>query len=415
MIVKRVEKHIFNRNSSWYSMLKDKCHEAKNIYNHGNYVIRQEFINSGKYLNYYEVEKILHGDLEYPDYWNWGLANSSQQVLRVLDKNWKSFFQSMKDWKAHPEKYKGRPKPPKYLKKDGLKEFSLTTNQAKLKEDNLVHFPKSMNGFIIKPKFIEDDYEIFQQCRIKPENDRIVVELIYTKDISDQHIDLSGNYGSIDLGIDNFITFVDNGNNQPIIINGKGLKSKNKYFNELIAKNKSKFDKTGNSGYSHLLYSITNKRNDFVEYFMHNASSYIIDLCKKRDITCLVIGKNKDWKNEVSLGKLNNQTFVQIPYNSFIQKLAYKCQENKITLFEVDEAYTSGTSFLDDELATKETYDKTRRIKRGLFRSNQGKLINADVNAACQIMKKVFPNAFDESYDDRGWVMQPLRVNIIKC
>ena len=97
IIVKRVEQHIIDRNNKYYKMLRDKCHEAKNIYNHANYIIRQEFIEHGNWIRYEEIEKILHNDLKYPDYWNLGLANSSQQILRVLDKNWKSFFTAIKD------------------------------------------------------------------------------------------------------------------------------------------------------------------------------------------------------------------------------------------------------------------------------------------------------------------------------
>ena len=142
---------------------------------------------------------------------------------------------------------------------------------------------------------------------------------------------------------------------------------------------------------------------------MHCSSKYIVNLCLERNITCIVVGKNKQWKTKSTLSKLVNQTFVQIPYNSFIEKLKYKCEAVGITVIEVEESYTSGTSFLDNELPTKENYNKSRRIKRGLFKSNKG-LINADVNAACQIMRKVFTDAFKLS--DRGWVGQPIRINI---
>ena len=411
MQVKRIEKHIINRQSKWYKLLENKCYIAKNIYNHANYLIRQTFVKTNKYLTYKEVEKLLHDDTEYTDYWELGLANSSQQILRVLDKNWKSFFKAIKDWKLHPEKYLGRPKLPKYKKKNSLKEFALTYNQFKLKPDNLIHFPKSLNGFTIKPNFIDSQYDTIQQVRFVPQNDRIIVEIIYTKTISDRVIQ-SDNYIGIDLGIDNFATIVSN-NGIALIINGKGLKSINRYYNKLIAKNKSKLDldKSGTE-YSHKLNSITNKRNDKVDYFMHNASSYVINLALANNISTIVIGKNEGWKNECNIGKVNNQKFVQIPYNSFIAKLGYKCQEVGITLITVDESYTSGTSFLDNELPIKENYNKKRRIKRGLFKSNTGKFINADVNGACQILRKVFVNAFNKP-DNIGFVMNPVKVNII--
>ncbi len=412
MQVKRIERHIINRQNKWYKLLENKCYIAKNIYNHANYLIRQTFIKTNKYLTYREVEKLLHDDVEYPDYWDLGLANSSQQILRVLDKNWKSFFKAIKDWKLHPEKYLGRPKLPKYKKKNGLKEFALTYNQFKLKSDNLIHFPKTLNGFTIKPNFINNQYDTIQQVRFIPQNDRIVVEIVYLKTLADINIK-SDNYIGIDLGIDNFATIVSN-NGIAQIINGKGLKSINKYYNKLIAQYKSQLDLAdkNNKLYSHRLYSITNKRNDIINHFMFNAVNYVIKLAVNNNISTIVIGKNECWKQNCNLGKVNNQTFTQIPYNSFISKLTYKCEEYGIKLIETDESYTSGTSFLDNELPIKDFYNKKRRIKRGLFKSNQGKYINADINSACQILRKVFVNAFNKS-DNIGFVMNPVKVNVI--
>ncbi len=405
MLVQRVEQHIIDRQSTWYKMLEGKCHIAKNIYNHGNFLIRQEFTKTGRWMRYVEVEKLVKNNLDFPDYWEWNLANSGQQVLRRLDKDWKSFFASIRNWKENPSKYKWMPKLPKYLKKDGLAEFSLTTQQVRLKNDNLVHFPKSMNGFTLQPQFIYDERFVqFNQCRIVPKNDRIIVELIYTINIPD-FVKEQKSIASIDLGLDNFVTLVDNLGNKPIIINGKGLKSCNHYYNKLIAQTKSELDRNDNSGYSHLLYSITNKRNDKIKYFMDKASKYVVENCLNLRIKTIVVGKNDLQKQN---SKLKN--FVQIPYGLFIQKLAYKCQEAGIELILTEESYTSGTSFLDDELPTKENYDISRRIKRGLFKSNSGKLINADVNAAYQIMKKVFHDAVKPT--DIGLVLNPVRVNL---
>lgn len=411
MLAPRTEQHIIDKQSKWYKMLVEKCHQAKNIYNHGNYLIRQEFINNGKWLRYIEVEQLVKTDAIYTDYWDWNLANSGQQVLRQLDKNWKSFFNSIKDWSNHKDKYLGRPKLPKYLKKDGLCEFALTTNQITLKSDNLVHFPKSMQGFVVKPQFIYDDRLVkFNQCRVVPKNDRIIIELVYTIVIEDSSLDIS-NIGSIDLGIDNFVTFVDNLGSRPVIINGKGLKSCNKYYNELVSKAKSELDLNKNhQKYSHKLHSITNKRNDKIKYFMHRASTYIVKSCLDLDINTIVIGKNDGWKQESNIGKVNNQTFVQIPYQLFINDLQYKCEEVGIKVILTNESYTSGTSFLDNEQPTKENYNKKRRIKRGLFKSDTGKLINADVNGAYQIMRKVFRDV--EIPVDRGFVLNSVRINL---
>ena len=131
-----------------------------------------------------------------------------------------------------------------------------------------------------------------------------------------------------------------------------------------------------------------------MEYFMHCASKYVIDYCINNNIGTVVIGKNDKWKQECNMSRFINQKFVQIPYELFINKLKYKSKDYGIECIETEEAYTSGTSFLDNEMPIKENYNKKRRIHRGLFVSNQGVEINADVNGAYQIMKKVFPNVF---------------------
>ena len=404
MLVQRTEQHIIDRQSKWHKILESFCHKAKNTYNQGNYLIRQEFIKNGKWLRHNEVDKLIKYGDNNENYYSW-IANANQQVLRRLDKNWKSFFNSMRDWKKNPSKYKGMPKLPKYLKKDGLTEFAITQSNCRLKDDGLIHFSKkALGNFIIQPQFIYDERFVqFNQCRVVPKNDRIIVELIYTISIPD-FVKERGAIGSIDLGLDNFVTFVDNLGNKPIIINGKGLKSCNQYYSKLIAKAKSELDKNGNSGYSHLCYSITNKRNDKVKYFMDKTSKYIVENCLDLGIKTIIVGKNDSQKQNCKL-----KNFVQVPYSLFIQKLSYKCQEVGIELILTEESYTSGTSFLDDELPTKENYDISRRIKRGLFKSNEGRLINADVNAAYQIMKKVFSDAVKPG--DIGLVMNPVRVN----
>ena len=129
-----------------------------------------------------------------------------------------------------------------------------------------------------------------------------------------------------------------------------------------------------------------------MEYFMPCASKWIVSYCVKHNIGTLVIGKNDGWKQKTNMCKITNQTFTQIPYESFLEKLGYKCEETGIDLIKTEEAYTSGTSFLDNELPVKENYNKSRRVYRGLFKSNNGEYINADGNGAFQIMRKVFSN-----------------------
>ena len=146
---------------------------------------------------------------------------------------------------------------------------------------------------------------------------------------------------------------------------------------------------------------------------MHNTSAYIAQWCLKNNINTLVVGKNKKWKQKFEMSKSSNQKFIQIPYEMLLGQLRYKCENVGINYIEVDESYTSGTSFLDHEHPDKSSYDKSRRLVRGLFKSNSGLLVNSDVNGSLQIMKKAFPNAFKERYGVEG-VLTPMVINAAK-
>ena len=156
------------------------------------------------------------------------------------------------------------------------------------------------------------------------------------------------------------------------------------------------------------IISITNKRHNKITNIMHKYSKYLIDFAIENNCNTIIIGNNKDWKRECPLSKRVNQNFVNIPHQRFIEMIQYKCENVGINCILTEESYTSGTSFLDQELPTKQFYNKKRRIKRGLFKSNDGTLINSDLNVSYQIIKKVVPNAFADGIE--GVVLHPVRV-----
>ena len=209
------------------------------------------------------------------------------------------------------------------------------------------------------------------------------------------------------------ISFATIGNNVgtiPIMLNGKGLKSINQYYNKQISYYREIAKRMNNLDYTKRMNKLTIKRNNKIEDFIHKASKWIIDYTLALGVNTIIIGNNKDWKRKSKMSKKVNQSFVGIPHQEFINKIIYKVENVGIKVILTEESYTSGTSFLDGELPIKENYNKSRRIFRGLFRSNKGKLINADLNGAYQIMKKVFPNAFAEGIEGVG--LHPVRVNI---
>ncbi len=410
MIVQRVEKHLIKQNNAYYSMFCDFAHKSKNLYNHANYLVRNEFIKNGKWIRYGEMDKILKADSEYDDYKQMPTAHSAQQTLRLLEKDWKSFFIAIKDWSKNKDKYFGRPKLPKYKSKDGKHILILTNQNVKLKEDILV-FPKVFNGFTLNPQFInKDNFVSFQQVRFIPNYNSFTVELVYNIEISDAVLPDNERYLGVDIGLDNLATVVNNVGLKPVVINGKGLKSINKYYNKQISHYREIAKRMNNKDYTVRMDRLTNKRNHKIDDYMHKASKFLIDYAIANNFNSIVIGNNKGWKQESAMSKKVNQSFVGIPHMSFTQMVQYKAQNVGINVILTEESYTSGTSFLDDEEPIKANYNKSRRVHRGLFVSNDGIKINADVNGAYQILRKVFPNVKADGIE--GVALHPIRVSV---
>lgn len=182
MIIQQVEKHVITKNHPYYTMFCEFTHQSKNLYNHANYLVRKEFVESGNWLRYQQLDKLLKQDVEYPDYTNMPTAQSAQQTLRLLDANWKSFFKSVKDWSKNKDKYSGRPKLPKYKPKDGQMVLVTTNQQVKQKGD-LLTFPKSFGGFTIKPRCSTlDNFERLNQVSIDTMSNFYILRLDISED-----------------------------------------------------------------------------------------------------------------------------------------------------------------------------------------------------------------------------------------
>ena len=401
--VQRAEQIIIRKNHPKYKLIDEMCYNSKNLYNEANYMIRQEFIANKNYLNYYDMNK------EFKTHENYKACFSQPAncTLRLLDKNWKSYFRAIKDWKKNPEKYLGMPKLPKYLKKDGRYPWMIPNNSCLYdKENGELYFRLNiLKGYRFKCRCLGR----LIQVRFIPRGSCYVMEIVYETEIPDTKTE-SNRIASIDLGVDNLVTMTNNIGLNPIIINGKGIKSINQYYNKRLAKEKSLLKIRHGKDWSKKLDGITFKRYKRIKNYMHNASSYIVKWCVEKRIDTLVIGKNKEWKQNTSMSKGSNQKFVDIPYQMLLQQLKYKCDNVGIKYIETEESYSSGTSFLDGEEPIKQNYDKSRRIERGLFRTNKGLLINSDVNGSLQIMMKVFPNAFNERYGIEAF-LTPIVIN----
>ena len=400
----------------FYELLDGFCFASKNLYNQALYRVRQDFIAGKGYLSYNTIDKgfktVAEG-LNNSDYAAMPTAASAQQTLKLLHNNWRAFFNARKAYKVNPDAFTGRPRLPKYLDKQGRQVLNLPGQTVKAADGNIL-FPKVFNGFTLPWPMTNE----VRQIRFVPHKGFIIAEIVYYADETERLPD-NGNYFSIDLGVDNFATVVSNiqGVN-PVIINGKGLKAINQYWN----KNKARYteletllnpivDRKGNKHcrQTDRLQGLAYKRNNRVKDFMHKASAYITGLAVQNNVTVIIVGKNVGWKQEVNLGKSTNQKFTGIPHARFISMLTYKCALKGITVICQEESYTSKTSYLDNEEPRKHSVYAGRRIHRGLFKSAADVLVNADLNGAAQIMKKVFPKAY--AYGIVGCV-NPVRVNV---
>jgi putative transposase len=403
------EKHIIDNNHIYYNECDKICLLSKNLYNYSNYIVRQKFIETSKlkeqgeiehaiYLNYHEIRKMVINQFDYINL----PRKVSNQTLMLLDKNWKSFFKSIKDWKKNTGKYTGRPKLPKYKNpKNGR--FVTTYELGAISIKELRNGFVKLSGTDIK---IKTNKSNIKQCRIIPRSGYYVIEVLY--EVNEAFLKPNNNrYCAIDLGLDNLATVVSNCKEvKPYIINGKPLKSINQFYNKEKAKIQSNLELRHNKKYSKTLNKITNKRNNKINDYLHNTSRYIINQLVSNNINTLVIGNNKKWKQEINIGDKNNQNFVNIPHSRFIDMLSYKCKLLGINVIIAEESYTSKCSFLDmEDIRKHETY-KGRRIKRGLFRSSNGVLINADVNGAYNILRKAVPDVFSDGIE--GVAVHPI-------
>jgi len=390
--------------------LSSLCHLSKNLWNEANYLIRQEFFINGNWIRYNTLAAKLKTSENYKNL----NAQTGQQILKVLDRSWKSFFKAIKEWSKNPDKFMGRPKLPSYKPKDGEALLIFTNQQVTIK-DHILSFTKKL-PLIIKTRL--PDNTNLREVRIIPKGLNYICEIIYKKQSEEGEINKrwyarihnENRVIGIDLGLRNVVTIANNIGEIPIIIKGGILKSMNQYYNKEKAQLQSIYDKQGIK-FGTRMSQLNSKRNHKIRDTMHKISRYTIDYCLEKNIGTIVIGKNDNWKQEANMGKKNNQNFVQIPHYKLIQMLQYKAETEGITVKLQQESHTSKCSFLDSEpISHQETY-KGVRFTRGLFRSANGTILNSHVNGAYNIIRKANPDAFAKGIEGVG--LHPIRSNAL--
>jgi putative transposase len=390
------------------------CVKAKNLYNQSLYYYRQSLFGKIQYFKEYELTGLFaeYGEENYTSL----PAQTSQQIIKLMFKNIKSWQRARKEYEKNPSKFLGRPKLPHYKKETSICIF--TNQQVKIK-----------NGFIIFPKItglpiIKTNQSNLQQIRIIPKLNHCVIEVVYNKEDL-KPLKYNGKWMGIDLGLNNLAACTTN--DSAFIIDGKGLKSLNQGFNKTIAKIKGilpllpkhRLTKTGNriqNGTSNKIKAITERRNRQVSDYIHKASRIIINTAKEQNVTKIIVGNNKNWKNEINIGTKNNNSFCSIPHDTLIEKIKYKAQMEGIEMICTQEAYTSKCSAVDLEPIEKHENYFGKRKKRGLFVTKDGLLINADCNGSLNIARlglSVSGNEINISESLVRCVSQPKKVNVL--
>lgn len=415
-----VEKHIIKSNDARYAILDKYAHLSNNVYNQALYRFRQAFFK-GKWLSYEKLDKSFKQSFNQKDcmlYRSMKSVHLAQQILKLVNQNMISWNKARKAYLKAPQKFTGKPKIPKYKSKGGKNIVIVDNQTAKLRANGIVEIPV-MDSLKIKLQHKETNK--IQQVRVIPKNNTFVIEIVYkTNKVIDYKED-NGRYLTIDPGLDNAFTLASNVKGfKPVIINGRPLKSVNQYYNKQKARLTRIYDLSKQNRNTKRLNKLDFYRNQKMLKFAHEASKRIVEIALSHELNTIVIGKNKGQKRSSNMGKRINQNFIGIPHQKMIEMIEYKANLARIVVIQANEAYTSQTSFLDNEIPINQNGDKARkrkglspvkrRVKRGLFKSNKGILINADVNGALQILRKVVPNAFADGIDGIGLV--PVKLNL---
>lgn len=394
-----VEQHRIDCHDARFAVIDAAAFASKNLYNATLYLTRQAYIKDHTVITYPSLDKLMQPMDEYRAL----PAKVAQWVLKQVAQAWTNYFKAYAAWETDPSRFLGHPKLPNYLPKQG-RNLLIYTEQA------LSHAPKN-RGFVVPSGLdirVETRQARIDQVRIVPHATHYTVEVIYEQSIIPADVNPAWVAG-IDLGVNNLAVITSNQPGfVPLLVNGRPLKALNQLYNKSRAHYQSRLPAEQHT--SHRLDMLTDKRKRQIDSYLHVASRRIVDHLVRHCVGTLIIGKNDGWKQRIALGKRNNQTFVFLPHARFIQMLTYKAQLVGIQVLLTEESYTSKCSFLDNEvLAHQDRYAGTR-VRRGLFVTATGKRLNADVNGAYNIIRKVAPNAFAQG--SRGCVVHPVRLSL---
>ncbi|MBX7223291.1 MAG: transposase [Blastocatellia bacterium] len=401
-----------------FEALLGMCRTAKNLYNVGLFNLRQEFFATGQPLTYEANCKIAKTN----DNYRLLQAGVSQQILGAASAAFASFL-GLKRLVERGEYPAEKVHLPRYLDKDGYFNLILSTNAITIRDGVLVlpwsrEFKRQHPGRkpITIPFPSRLDPRTIKEIRILPKYDARFFEIEFVCQTTVQPAEVEPDQMlAIDLGLDNLAACLGT-TGASFLIDGKSLKSINQWYNQQNARLQSIKDKQGIESITAQQARLNQNRNHQVRDTLNKAARHIINHCLEHRIRTVIVDCNPGWKQEINLGHVTNQNFVQIPHWQLRRKLKGHCERYGLEYLETEEAYSSKSSFLDlDPLPSfqpgvRHTFSG-KRIKRGLYRSKDGRTVNADLHGAANIMRKS-NRKFDFERLASGLLASPLRIRL---
>ena len=384
-----------------YALLDKYAFLCKNLFNVATYHQRQAFFSNRKTFNAFTLINQFTKEKQ-PDY-KAIPAKIAQQIIKQVTQNFQSFWASIKSYCQDKSKFKSNPKLPKYLHKTKGRANIILTKQAVSKRDwnkgilTLSSYFDTPLSFPLGKLQNMIPYGHVQEVKVVRVANGYDIRIAY-KVVEPELKSDNQRYLSVDLGLNNLLTVAGNTECKPFIISGKPVKSVNQYFHKVKSGLQSEKDRLSSKAVPQLtnlncrMEQLSCFRKNQIHDYLHKASRYLVNHAVSNNISKIVIGYNQNWKQEINIGSVNNQHFVSIPFAQLVSMIQYKAQLHGIEVILTEESYTSKCSFLDNESLKKQDSYLGKRVKRGLFRSADGKTINADVNGACNILRKVIGN-----------------------
>lgn len=400
--MRTLKQRLKNLSKEHFSILKNYSKHSNSLYNSALYLCNEFFKQTGNYIGLKNLDKEMQNNFHYKELPSF----NAQDIIRLVDKNFRSFFSLLN--KKRRGEYQADIKSPKYRKKGDMYILIFNNQRISLNKDKKVlKLYKNL-----KLNFSFDLKGDIKQGIIKWNGSNFTLYLSYEEEKVEEKKD-NKKYLGIDLGLNNLATCVTNVG-LAFIVNGKPLKAYNQNYNKRKSSMQSELEIKNKVKSSKALRKLNEKRAFYVDNYMNQSVSYIVKEALKLEITTIVLGYNETWKQGINLGKKTNQSFTHIPHGMFRSKLVSLCEKVGIKVILTEESYTSKCSFLDGEYPRKYEEYKGKRVKRGLFRSSDGRMINADCNGAANIIAKVVSDIYKYMEEVEVSIVTPVVIDVFR-